>query len=340
MSNTSTVIKATLAGGLAGLTLLVSFSVHAQRTIIPFPTIRPAPIDVIRPYIPPNLLWGERSSFVVEGPSTTELTIDGLGIDGRVDVLNDDRPFVIAENFSNRSVQPVFSDYLYSIRIVRMIFQASGGTVGWVAGPPATHTVYYEELDGPTLTAGESFRAEFGPIDPLVDFSNQNGFECGMYEVELVVDSDDDVFEGMLNEDDNSTRHYLFVESDQTFSIQRNTLVAGPVFAPIITPLPFASFDITVPAWSTAETLYLVGFAHTMRSQKDAKITVAPTPSIEFNLGAPPSFAPNAMVMSVVDPTRNARREFGIQPVETGKITVVSEDGCVIRQRSASISVL
>lgn len=164
---------------------------------------------------------------------------------------------------------------------------------------------------------------------------------CGMYEVELTVDSEDVVAEGRMGELDNVTRHYLFMENKrQDFSIRKRlpqliTSWKGQ------TPLQaFAQFDVFAPAGSPP---IFRGFAHTQRSPGVAMDTI-PAPS-NAPIAIAPMNGPEITMRFSYDPPLvpwppiEEEDFFGIPRVNTGKVTLISQDGCIIRQRSASLTV-
>ena len=137
-----------------------------------------------------------------------------------------------------------------------------------------------------------------------------------MYQVQLEVDSDDVVDESRLYENDNETRHHFFVPSDQKFNITKIASRQSP-------PGPaVATFAVTKPFGSAANRVFYQAL-----TQRGGTVFTVPAPPVALNL----NFGKPLIVMSAFPGPPG--------PFEgvTGKITVISEDGCIIKQESHTV---
>ena len=313
-------------GIVAALTGLAGMQASAQSfngpTRISQPRITLPPIT-----LNPNLAWGPRQSYALTGPLTHEMFLEGLGINDFVDVLDTVQPFTIGRDFTNTAnFAPAAGNYLYSLVIRQMIFQSFnlGGQLitGWVPGPDATHTVYERDEIGPALNPGETFRAEFNHIDPALDFNTPRDSRCGLYEATLQVDSDDFIAE--TNEQDNVVRHYFFIPSRQIFNLK--VLPPRPVTIRGRAKVQTHTFEI-----SGVGGIGPVMVDYRQFSVQGGLIDLSTNPK-------PPTLGIN------VTPTKPATIKMFAKPLAqgnssaSGKITVFSKDGCIIKQESAQVN--
>ena len=138
--------------------------------------------------IKPNLTWGSRNTYSLDGPQTREMRIDGFGIDDIVDVFETLEPFTISQDVVNKSDDSE-GNYLVNLTIRRMIFMVFGAGIqavtGWVSSDDPAYEVYSDDISGPPLAPNESFKAEFADIDPTLDFTNLLSARCGLFEATL-----------------------------------------------------------------------------------------------------------------------------------------------------------
>lgn len=312
-------------GVVAALTGIAGMEASAQSFNGPKPGVIDPGITLTPISLNPNLAWGARQSYALTGPLTHELFLEGLGINDFVDVLDTVQAFTIGRDFSNTSnFAPTAGNYLYSLVIRQMIFRSYnlGGRIitGWVPGPDATHTVFTADEIGPALNPGETFRAEFRDIDPVLDFNSPRDSRCGLYQATLQVDSDDFVAE--TNEQDNVVRHYFFIPSRQIFNLSVT---------------PHAPVTLRGPGKVATHTFKISGVGsigpvvvdyRSFSTQGNLNINLETTP-------APP-------VRRTVTPTNPVTIKMFATPIRqgsaSGKITVFSEDGCIIKQESAQVN--
>ena len=354
-----------IGAGLTCVALLASFGVHAQRPGFATGPITPSSGPVSFDFVGfPNLVWAPRDPNIPSG--NTSIVIDVPGIDAPVDVTDYalNGSVVLDRNLINRSDAFVNSGHQARLRLYPMRLAVFGNTFGWTRGFAPVREAFYtggalrpgqlelavfqmdvagdgrcEDLANPSTPSDPNPLCVYNPFtEELQDFLS---LSCGMYEVELTVDADDVVDEGRVGEFDNVARQYLFLESDYKFSLRRNQQISVWAQGPT-PPLRFASFDITVPGWAPSANLYYIAFSHTVRTPD-----VTLTPSLN-RLPAP--FGTNPIFVASGTTLKNAiamdfefngasPNWYDIAQLNTGKVTVVSEDGCVIRQRSASIEV-
>jgi hypothetical protein len=292
-------------------------SVTSPRT--PLPTIT----------LNPNLTWGARQTYALTGPQTHELFIEGLGINDYVDVLDTVQPFTIEREFRNTSnFTPLPADYFYSLEIRQMVFRSfnlgDNFISGWVAGPDNTHLLYAEDRVGPALNPGESFRAEFSDIDPTFDFNTLRDSRCGLYEAKLRVDSDSFVNES--NEQDNEVRHYFFIPSRQLFNLKVKQVAALPLRAAGKTHTH--TFEIS--GVGAAGPVIVDYMQFSTQGGMNIKLDTNPKPP-KRGISINPAAAPAEIKMFATPLSQGASSA-------SGKITVFSEDGCIIKQESAQVN--
>lgn len=255
-----------------------------------------------------NLVWQGPKTYTP--PPIQQITVDDLGIDDVVDILTP-AAFGVSRNVVNDSATtPVPAGYLVTERIVRWVFVAAGGTVGWVPGDPATHTVYTQTVAGPALAPGASAPIGFGPVPPL---------PCGLYQETLTVDAGNAVAEA--NEGDNVGRHFFFVPSTQNFVI--NVIPVAPSIVHTAGPTNTHTFRVTAagaPAWVYGHFSYVANEGSTAFTQPPRNTPGGPGPQV---------------IQMFVTPKTHTISRFGLEPTVTGKITVISQDGCIIKQESA-----
>lgn len=255
----------------------------------------------------PNLAWiGEKT---YDPMPVDTLFVEDLGVEDSVAILQP-TAFSIAHALANPSRQSVAGGYEVKEEILRWVFQAAGGSAGWVPGDPDTHIVFADSLSGPALAAGAVDSVSFGPIGPL---------DCGLYEQILTLDSDGEVDES--DEQDNEERYFFFVPSTQQFNI--NVVEVEPAIFHAAGPTNTHDFVISAagaPGWVFGH----FSFVATEGSQ--ARTMPAP----------PATGGPAAQtIQMIVTPREHDLPDLGFAPTVTGKITVISRDGCVVKQETA-----
>jgi len=292
-----------------------------------------------------NLSW-EGDKIYVPAPSET-LVIDGFGIDDSVDVLPSGSltpPLRFERAIQNTGNAAIPAGYVVRERIVHWIFQAIGGTAGYVPGPDATHLVFECEQPGPPLAPGASAVLSFEVPSAFCQQMNPpaalTALPCGLYQETLTIDTGDDVNE--TDETDNESRHFFFVPSDVRISIVANPnptgnpdIMVGPAAQVIVRDWAAAgssAWGFIISATPATARFRVFGRSPvTGPLAGDSGMLVPATPLgpvgspllMTYNITPNPAFA---------GPCNNIAAMVYEEDIST-KITVISEDGCVIRQR-------
>jgi hypothetical protein len=133
------------------------------------------------------------------------------------------------------------------------------------------------------------------------------------------------------------TQHFFFVPSAQQFNISVAPIPAGGPMEPTIFHAPAAptlthTFTITTATTTPPPSPQWV-FAHfSFVATEGSTADTMPAPA------APGGPAPQIITMRVTPRTHNLA-PLGFAPTVTGKITVISQDGCAIKQETARVLV-
>jgi len=292
-----------------------------------------------------NLTWEGKK--VYEPASVERPFIEGFGLNDWVDVLpTGDLPIRFSRTITNTGTDAVAAGYIVRERLVHWIFQAVGGAAGYVAGPDATHLIFECEQKGPALAPGESAMIEFEiPGTSCLQMNPTlvalTALPCGLYQETLTIDIDDDVAE--TDEGDNESSHFFFIPSEADIDI-------------VVTFDPFNSPDISSGA--AGEAVAMAGLAPGSVAWR-LTIEVTP-PGTQYRIyGESPVVGPLAGDTGTLIPATptgflsgqtildyaldtnptyaGACNRFAPDAYEEDigtKITVISEDGCAIRQRA------
>ncbi len=254
----------------------------------------------------PNLTWdGEK----IYDPLIDKIMVEQLGINDSVDIVSP-TTFTVERNLLNSDSGNVSNAYVIHERIQPMVFQAIVGNYGFdtIAGPP----VFEQAVAGPQLSAFALDPISFGPIGPL---------GCGMYKEILRIDTLNSVAE--TNENDNQSEHYFFVPSTQNFGLSKTELVTGVEHS--------IGSAVTTTFTITAGATFAVDFAHFT--------FVATEGSTAVTFPAPPVRVPAGGVLNVNMQINVQEHTFtsGFESSIYGKVTCISEDGCIIKQEGAKV---
>lgn len=262
----------------------------------------------------PNLGWVGDKTY--SPPASAELQVEKLGIDDEVDILAPGAVPIVSHTITNTGTGAAPAGYTVNETVIQWVFIATTGSAGYVAGDPATHTVFTADAPGPALGPGGSQAISFGPI---------TGLGCGLYQETLTVDQGNTVTES--DEGNNQVQRFFFVPSTQQFNVtpavinnqlfhaDGRTNTHNFAVAPVGVPGP--PFDCIFGHFS---------WVATEGSRADAM----PVPPVRFPgcVGAIDMF---------VSPREHKIPPLGFQPTVNGKVTVLSEDGCVIHQSSGRV---
>jgi hypothetical protein len=254
----------------------------------------------------PNLTWdGEK----IYDPLIDKIMVNQLGINDSVDIVSP-TTFTVERNLLNSDSGDVTDAYVINERIQPMVFQAIVGNYGFdtIAGA----TVFEEAVAGPQLSAFALDPISFGPIGPL---------GCGMYKEYLWIDTLNSVAE--TNENDNLSEHYFFVPSTQNFGLSKTELVTGVEHS--------IGTAITTTFTITAGATFDVEYAHFtfVATEGSTAVTIPP----------PPVTVPAGTVLNVNMQINVQEHTFtsGFESSIYGKVTCISEDGCIIKQEGAKV---
>jgi len=252
----------------------------------------------------PNLFWSGEKQY---NPSQSKIYVDGLGINDSVTILYPDSQFVVSRLLNNGGTSAINQVYLVDDKIKRMTFFAVAGTAGFIE----QDLVYQMTVPGPQLNAQTADSVFFGVIGPL---------DCGLYKQIMTADTSNVVKE--LNENDNAGTHYFLVPSNQNFGLSKTEIITGlPHTAGMI-----HTTDFNIVAG--IDTVWVGHFSFIATEGSTASIDVA-TP-----LMIPP-FGTQTVKMFVTP--KDHKINSGFEPTVTGKLTVISNDGCIIKQKKAKV---
>lgn len=252
----------------------------------------------------PNLDWEGEKTY---DPFMDRIFVGGLGINDSVTILFPDSALTVAKLLENDG-RASASGYFNSDDIIRMRFVAIAGSFGFTE---TTDTVFSQILSGPTLASGASDSVTFGIIDSL---------ECGVYKQVMKADTTDVLTE--TNENDNQDEHYFLVPSTQTFGLSKNELVTG---------LPHdhgTTTTTTFTVTTTTDTAWITGFSFVATENSTAAVDV----TLPLQVLPASTQDVNMMVTSIEHSVPG-----GFESSINGKLTVISNDGCVIKQESAKV---
>jgi hypothetical protein len=260
-----------------------------------------------------NLTWVGPKTYVP--PMVNQITVENLGVDDEVDILVPNLTgLTVSRTITNEGfLGAAPAGYTIDETIVRWVFQAVAGSAGWVPGDPATHTVYSASVAGPALASGASAPVSFGPVPPL---------PCGLYQQTMTIDSGVAVTES--DEGDNVAERFFFVPSTQQFNI--DVAAINPTITHDAGPIITHTFTVN-PAGATA---WVYGHFSSVATEGSTAATMPAPPAN----GGP---APQVITMTVTPQEHTI--PGGFQPTVTGKVTVISQDGCVVKQETARVLV-
>ncbi|MTH97395.1 hypothetical protein [Roseibium sp. RKSG952] len=262
-----------------------------------------------------NLVWVEPKVYV---PGSTEIEVDGFGINGPVDILpRGTTAITISHEITNAGSSPVPAGYLITETVVQWVFQRNVTSVGWRPGDPATHTIIQLAQSGPALNPGESAIISFGPF-PVGS--------CGLFGETLELDSSNIVVES--SNQDNVDEHLFFIPSNQIINITANT-INGTLFHEVGRTL---THQFTINSGGAGNQWLYTGFSWIATEGSTADAVPPPTGRV------PQGPAPQTINMFVT-PRDHEHSPLGFGPSVKGKVTAISTDGCVIKQKAVEVLV-
>jgi hypothetical protein len=254
----------------------------------------------------PNLTWDGEKTY---DPSIDKIMVEQLGISDSVDIVSP-TTFTVQRDLLNSDSGDVSGAYVIHERIQPMVFKAIVGNYGF--DTIADVTIFEQSIAGPQLSAFALSPISFGPIGPL---------GCGMYKEILRIDTLNSIAE--TNENDNQSEHYFFVPSTQNFGLSKTELVTGVEHS--IGAVVTTTFTITAGATFDVE------YAHfTFVATEGSTAVTFPAPPQTITAGTTLNVN---MQITVQEHTFTSGFESSIY----GKVTCISEDGCIIKQEGAKV---
>ena len=319
------------------------------------------------PQLPDGDWLGDDKSY---SPASVEtLLLPGFGINQDVDVLGSGAlPITITREIVNSGTAVLNAGYPVTETVEQMVFVRVPGSAGWTPGPTATHTLFTCTQPGPTLQPGESADVIFtfpGPLctfNPTLPILPLGPLSCGMYKETLVIDDGDTVDEGATGELNNEAEHFFFVPTSSpqlNMNVTLNPIPDGNISIVPVRRVIIPAFNYPPPpAGMLTTTSHRVtistnppggGYSVHGRTVVNGSPNFAPDVG---NLIPPPILvvAPGVMAPTVVNYVINFDPAY-IGPNITGsgpyyaegfdnKVTAISTDGCLIRQKTLKTTVL
>lgn len=268
------------------------------------------------PQQPVDLSWSPATPDIQPGVVDT-LILDDLGVNDTIYVLQGILLQSVSKVIRNLSAQELMSASGYNVRVVLEQYAFQANLPSDIRYVPTGNVVVDTLLPGPTpIAAGDS----------AVFTANLNqSLNCLLYKLTMIINPD-----GMVPETDttnNLYEDYIFVLSQQQFNIQLatpdpvqvkesgganqlahsfNILAASPT----INNVYYTNLKVQTTHGSTAASLPLPGPA------------LLPLPAV-INVNVSPSAPPVDVIENMLV-----------------KITVISPDGCVLKQKSARVEIL
>ncbi|SDX41763.1 hypothetical protein SAMN05444358_105199 [Ruegeria halocynthiae] len=262
-----------------------------------------------------NLIWVEPKIYM---PGSTEIEVEGHGINGPVDILpRGTTAITISHEITNAGNSPVPAGYQITETVIQWVFQRNIASVGWREGDPATHTIVQLSQSGPALDPGESAVISFGPFTVG---------SCGLFGETLELDSTNIVVES--SNQDNEDKHLFFVPSNQIINITANT-INGTLYHKDGRTL---THQFRINSGGAGNQWLYTGFSWIATEGSTADAVPAPT-------GRVPQGPAPQLINMFVTPKDHDHSPLGFGPSVKGKVTAISTDGCVVKQKAVEVLV-
>jgi|GEM_PF-6391015 len=262
-----------------------------------------------------DLAWEDETGLILPTPSDT-IDLEGmLNVNDTVFVLPGDTLESVTWDMLNLGLADVSESHNIRFLLIRQLFLANLGT-GQI-GYEDNDTLMDELSPGPNpFAAGSSQPVTFN-IDTVL--------ECGLYKV-IAIANGDAAFPD-TNGINNTTEDWIFVESQQRFNLTRNTPRVIQHLESNGPAQPSHTFSITSGSPLTTSVLY-------------TSFKVTPPSGSAVNSNPKPAFTYTTLpglISTNVTPT--------IPPIDVvenkvAKVTCVSADGCILRQRSGLLEII
>ncbi len=269
-----------------------------------------------KPPVEVDLAWSSTAPAILPGVVDT-MEIEDLGIADTVYVLRGNTLQSVSKQIRNFSANGLPAGSACKVRVVieQYAFQAVlTGSIGYV---PTGNTVVDTLLPGPSPVAARDsalFTANLNQVLP-----------CGLYKLTMKIDSTGRNFTD-VNLTNNLYEDFIFAPSDLFFNVQ----VATPDPAQITesAPPPIThTFNVTAGSPTVTGALYA-----TLKVQATHGSTATSAPAPPVRLTPLPAainvtVAPSAPPVDVVEDMLL-------------KVTLFSDDGCILRQQTARVRIL
>ena len=263
-----------------------------------------------------DLTWEEGIGLISPTPVDTIDLEEQLNVNDTVFVLPTNRLDTITWEMENLGPANVSSVHNIRFLLIRQLFLANLGT-GQI-GYQDRDTIIDELGPGPNpLSAGSSA--------PVV-FAIDTNLDCGLYKAVGIVDGDGN-FAADTNFVNDTVVDWVFVQSTQRFNLTRTT--PGRVIQHLESggpAQPSHTFGITSGSPTAPQAIYTF---FKVNPPGNSVITSAPIPPVTLNLPAG--------IATTVDPDVTLNDVIETKIV---KVTVVSTDGCILKQRAGITEIL
>lgn len=257
-----------------------------------------------QPQAPSDLQWIPPKMFTP--PAGTVIQVDGFGVDDSVFILPPGMaPTAVSKRVTNADTGAVSASY--DVRELIEVYAFRSPPPGWVP----VDTVFDQLFPGPTpIAAGDT-----AIFSAAVNFVGA----CGLYRETLTLDENGAIAES--NEGNNVETDFFFIPSNQQFNIAVDT-VDDQLFHGQAAPIRTHDFVVRASSVPALDSVFF-GFSFVATEGSTASTDLTPG---KYAL-------PLTVQMLVTPQVHNI--PGGFEPSVTGKITVISKDGCVLKQQTA-----
>jgi hypothetical protein len=240
---------------------------------------------------------------------TGKILVEGFGVNDSVAVLPvGTSPTNVSIGLANRGSGTVSG--AYAVREVIEVFALRSPPVRF----EPVDTVFDAVFPGPTpIAAGDTAAFSAAVTVPAT---------CGLYRETLIADTADAVDES--DETNNRRVDWFFIPSNQQFNIMVNVLDDDITHE---MPVNTHTFTVTASFVPPVDSVFLGGFTFVATAGDLASIDLAP------------GKYPLPLVIQMTVTPRTHVIPGGFAPTVTGKVTVISKDGCVVKQQTARVAV-
>jgi hypothetical protein len=269
-----------------------------------------------RPQQPVDLSWSPTAPVIQPGVTDT-LIIEDLGIDDTVYVLQGSLLQSVSKPIDNLSANELNNRTNYNVRVVLEQYAFQAILPSDIKYVPTGNLVVDTLIPGPAPIAARNSAVFTAMLNKQLD--------CSLYKLSMQIDANGTLQDP--NPANNLYEDFIFVPSQQQFNIQLATQEPAQLRESIGPGQLAHTFNI-LPASPTIANAFYTNLK--VQTTQGSTASSVPTPGTDLN-PIPANIDVN------VDPS--------IPPVDviekmTVKITIISPDGCVLKQKSAEIDIL